>query len=195
MAKEKKEMLINTCDGHWKPTYIFPNHYLVSDDGRVYSVRSKKFLKSALDKDGYSYYVLCVKGERHTIKAHRLVAMAFIPNFKNKPAIDHINGNKLDNRVDNLRWVTNKENTHNPNTMPNLIKACMSKERQGKLYIASVKRNFGRKKTLVYKDGVFIGEFESQKAASNATGVTISKISLCVSGHRKQSKGYTFKLA
>lgn len=186
-------MLIDIYDGHWKPTHIFPNHYLVSDDGRVYSVRSNKLLKFTFDKDGYSYYVLCVSGERHTVKAHRLVAMAFIPNTENKPAIDHINGNKLDNRVENLRWVTNKENTHNPNTMPNLIKACMSKERQEKLYAASAKRNFGRKKTIAYKDGVFIGEFESQKAASDATGVIISRVSLCVSKKIKQSKGYTFK--
>lgn len=186
-------MLIDIYDGHWKPTHIFSDYYLVSDDGRVYSVRSNKLLKFTSDKDGYLYYVLCVLGERHTVKAHRLVAMAFISNPKNKPAIDHINGVKTDNRVENLRWVTNKENTHNPNTMPNLIKACMSKERKEKLYAASAKRDFGRKKTVVYKDGVFIGEFESQKAASDATGVIISRVSLCVSKKIKQSKGYTFK--
>lgn len=177
----------------WKPTHIFPNHYLVSDDGQVYSVYTNKLINSAPDKDGYSYYTLCVAGDRHTIKTHRLVAEAFIPNPDNKPAIDHINGNRLDNRVENLRWVTNKENTHNPNTMSNLIKSCTSKERQEKLYAAGVRRNFGRKATVVYNDGKFFGEYPSQQAASDATGVSISKISCCVNGLRKQSKGFTFK--
>ena len=64
---------------------------------------------------GWGYLQVGVSSCRAT-QVHRLVARAFIPNPENKPCVDHINGNKQDNRVENLRWVTIKENNNNPNT-------------------------------------------------------------------------------
>lgn len=175
----------------WKPTHIFPDEYLVSNDGRVMSIRSNKILKPTTDKDGYIYYVLCVDGNRKTIKAHRLVAMAFIDNPQNKPAIDHINGDKKDNRVENLRWVTNKENTNNPITFKKVLNANLA--RMPLLMQKASMRGFGRKTTSVYKDGKLIGSFESQKLAAQFTGVSPGKVSMCISGQKKSCKGYEFK--
>ena len=62
---------------------------------------------------GYKNVTLSQNGKRRTITVHRLVAQIFIPNPELKPCIDHINRNILDNRVENLRWCTTKENNAN----------------------------------------------------------------------------------
>ena len=66
-------------------------------------------------KSGYQRYIMSM-GRGHRIKIHRLVAEAFVPNPDNKPYVDHIDGNPLNNFYLNLKWVTHKENVNNPNT-------------------------------------------------------------------------------
>lgn len=179
----------NICK--WKDAFIFPHHYSVSSNGEVYSKRTKKVLSPGIDKDGYYRYVLCVNSERHTVTGHRLVAMSFIPNPDNKPAIDHINGIRTDNRAENLRWVTNKENTHNPNTMPNLIKASIS--RLPLLYEKSKERDFGRCKVVAYKGRECVGAYRSQREAAKHLGISEGHLSQCLNGNIPHCKGYTFK--
>lgn len=171
----------------WRQSAIFPNNYIVSSRGDVKNAKGK-ILKPTKDKDGYLYYVLCVNGERKTIKAHRLVALSFIPNPENKPAIDHINGIKTDNHIDNLRWVTNKENTNNPNTIDKVKSAC--KKQIPLMYQKSVKRDFGRKKVLVtLNDGKSI-TYPSLLAAAKDMRVSYSKLSERANGKIPQSKKF-----
>ena len=106
----------------WKPIKEFEGYYEVSNIGRVRSLNYKrtgkeKILKNIEDYKGYLEVGLTKNGKRKQFKVHRLVAEAFIPNPENKPCIDHINTVKSDNRVENLRWVTYKENSNNEKTL------------------------------------------------------------------------------
>lgn len=89
---------------------VYGGGYLVGDNGDVYNKRGKK-LKSRTDgKGNYMQVGLCHKGKPKLFLTHRLVAIHFIDNPENKPEVNHIDGNKKNNNLSNLEWVTRSEN-------------------------------------------------------------------------------------
>lgn len=84
--------------------------YAVTSCGKVWSYKRQKFLKPKANSKGYLYVDLCKNGEVKRYYIHRLIGEAFLPNPDNLPEIDHIDNNKNHNYLNNLQWISHKDN-------------------------------------------------------------------------------------
>lgn len=91
------------------PIANYPRYFACSD-GRIWSDKTKRFLKPCKSNSGYLMVNLCVNGESHIKTVHRLIASAFIANPDSLEFVNHKNEDKTDNRPENLEWVTRSQN-------------------------------------------------------------------------------------
>lgn len=182
----------------WKEVIGYNGRYLISNKGNLYSNFSKRNLVGNSTR-GYKYYVLTKNNKSECLKAHRLVAIAFIPNTKNKPCVNHIDGNPSNNNVNNLEWVTHSENTKHA------FKIGLQKPLVGKCNPMFNKRGKENAKSkpiemLSKKDNLCIKEFESIELAvsflkeNGHKKANSSSISQCCNKKRyKSAYGYVWR--
>ena len=182
----------------WKSIKDYEGLYEVSNMGRVKSLNYRnsgieKKLKLNKSKQGYLRITLNKNGDRKTFQVHRLVAEAFIPNIDNKPEIDHIDTNKENNCVYNLRWVTGKENMNNE-----LTKNYLSKKHIGlrcgednPMYGRYGKNNPTSKKVVQLSlNKELIKIWDSMADVERELRFNKNHISSCCNKKRKTHKGY-----
>ena len=180
--KNKKGYLIKTTYGFkwefdqirkieeevWKDlTCVGKPYFKISNCGRIIN-RTGRILKQKAHPDGYTR----VKIGKTSYSLHRLVAKEFVPNLKNKPFVNHIDGNKNNSKSSNLEWVTEKENSvHAANN--GLIKL--------------------RKVNQLSLDGKLVNTFKNCKDASRNTKITRIGIWRCCAGKQRNCAGYQWE--
>lgn len=98
---------------NWYSVSGYEGLYEINRNGQIRSLQKKYYQKQItqrIDRGGYITVRLSKEGISKTFLLHRLLILEFIPNPNNKPFVNHINGNKLDNSLENLEWVTHREN-------------------------------------------------------------------------------------
>ena len=185
----------------WKSIEGTNGRYEVSNTGKIRSLNYLghkgvvKVIAPALDNKGYERIRIYYGDYRKTVKVHRAVAEAFIPNPENKPQVNHKNGVKTDNRVENLEWTTAHDNIVHAYKSGLKEKNRKFAKKLGKSQVKNLRKYTELQKTPITATNIETGEvvrFDSQTEASEFCKVPQPNIHKVVKGLRKSAGGYTF---
>lgn len=164
----------------WRDVKGYEGIYQISNLGSLKS--NKGYKKASVNQDGYYQTTLYKNGVKRNVLVHRLVAEAFLPNPQNKRTVNHLDGNKLNNKLVNLEWATNKEQTQHAMKKLGFKSVITDKcrNKQIELHQRKVKRS----------DGTI---FNSIKEASLGDDLVRRHISEVCKGKRKTAGGYSWE--
>lgn len=177
----------------WRDVCGYENIYKVSNDGEIWSILSGRKLKPYLSPQGYEIVSLWKDSKPTKMTVHRIVATVFLDNPDGKPEVNHIDGNKTNNKVENLEWVTKSENMKHAfnNGLCNMSSALaavrnMSKEKRHEKAVKAGKKTA---KKIIRDDGVV---YKSIHEAAEKNGCGAGSICGVLSGRRNTVKGHVF---
>lgn len=181
----------------WKDIKGYEGYYQISNFGNVKSLgiknknqyKSERIKKPMISNKGYYYVDLYLHEEKERMSIHRLVAEAFIPNPLNKPCVNHIDGNKKNNHINNLEWVTYKENTQH--AWKNHLFTKDGLEIRGKKIGIKTKERCSKPICQLDLNGNIIIEYPSVTIATQIT--KINNIGAVARGVRNKAGGYKWK--
>lgn len=184
----------------WKDIEGYKTYYQVSNIGRVKSLcrivdskrnnavylRNEKILVNKIKKSGYRFVSLCREGKVKYFHVHRLVAIAFIPNTKNNPEINHKDCDKSNNNVSNLEWVSRSENNSH---------AVRNGRRKSRIYIKGPQHNLSKMVVQYDLSGNFMQVWGSITQAAEALQCSHSGIGRVCNNRRggKTFLGYKWE--
>lgn len=171
----------------WKNVKGYENLYLVSNYGNIKRIGKNKNRKFNVTRNGYALVNLYKNGVSKNISVHRIVADAFLKNIYNLPQVNHKNGVKIDNRVENLEWISGKENIRHSYRV---LGRKVSKGNKG-----NINRITKSTKPLIQYDldGNFVKVWGSKENASRELKIDSATISNCCRGKRKSARHYKWK--
>ena len=172
----------------WKDIKGYEGLYQVSNMGRIWSIQKQKYLKPQI-KHAYENVNLYSKNHKmRTERVHRLVALMFCDKSVGCTVVNHINGNKRDNRAENLEWVTVSENTkHAYDNNLGFMKEIQLKAAQ----MGAAKITYT---VNIYKEDELVGIFYGKENAAEALGINTKTIYNCIHENRKTRDGYSFEI-
>lgn len=171
----------------WRDVPEYEGLYQVSNKGNV--KRDGRIKSQRIDKGGYCTVGLSRNSVQKCLKVHRLVAGAFIPNPEEKRTVNHIDGNKQNNNVENLEWATHSENIIHANATGLRVVTEAQRKAASMNGKKTCDQNRPRKAVFCVKDGVR-HEFVSAHAGARFVCGDSSPIIACCKRKKKTYKGY-----